>query len=100
MTDTNAVPQIAGRTLRYTASSLIKAQKELDDQPLYGTLTSLGSVSPRHVVVMAWAGMLHATPELTIDEAAELVEPPLIESVSAILAALKPWIAFKREVSA
>lgn len=81
------------RTLRYTAPALGLAQDELDGQPLAQIVASLAQVSIRAITAMVWAGLLHEDPDLTVGEAAELIEPPLMSAVDAIIEALDPWIA-------
>lgn len=80
------------RTLRYTAPALMRVQEELDGANLQETVAEVGGISFRHIAVMVWGGLLHSNPDLTIGEAAEMVEPPIQRLVAAIMDALGPWI--------
>jgi len=80
------------RTLRYTAPALGRVQDELDGEPLLQTVNSLGQVSLRTVAVMVWGGLLHDDQELSVEAAAELIEPPLKPIIDGIVEALGPWI--------
>lgn len=81
------------RTLRYTAPALGRAQDEMGGQTLVQAVASLGQVSIRAITVMVWAGLLHDDPDLSVEDAAELIEPPLRPAIDAIMEALGPWIS-------
>lgn len=81
------------RTLRFTAPALVKVQSQLGGTPLGDTMGFVARASMRHITVLLWGGLLHETPELKLEDAEALVEPPIKDLVSAIVSALDPWLA-------
>lgn len=80
------------RTLRYTAPSLLRIQEELGGADLHATMEAVSRVSFRHIIAMVWGGLLHDMPDLTIEEAAEMIQPPMQRLVTGITDALGPWV--------
>jgi hypothetical protein len=81
------------RTIRYTAPSLNKLEAERGGEALTRTLYRAGQISMGAISALLWAGLLHEEPDLTVDQAVELIEPPFKGLVGKIMEALDPWVA-------
>lgn len=82
------------RTLRYTNAALVRLEDETGKTVMeMGERLTAGSL--KAITCLVWAGMLHAEPSLTLDEAAERVDLQRLEEIAtaageAIEAALGP----------
>ena len=81
------------RTIRYTAHSLSKLEDHRNGEALTRTLYRAGQVSIGSIGALVWAGLLHDEPELTVEEATQMIEPPLPPLIDALMEALEPWTA-------
>jgi hypothetical protein len=79
------------RTIRYTAVSLSKLEDERAGEALTRTLYRAGQVSIGAIGALVWAGLLHDEPDLTVEEATEMIEPPLPKLIDGLMEALDPW---------
>jgi hypothetical protein len=79
------------RTLRYTARSLNAAEAEMEGTPWLQILLDSGRGSMRALTVMLWAALLHESPEITLEEAADFIEPPIAPFAMAVAEAISPW---------
>lgn len=84
--------ELGGKTriLRYSFHSLDRLERELG-QPLRATAAAATRLSARAIAGLAWAGLLHAEPKLTIQQVTAMIEPPLVPLLKAIGKALEPW---------
>ena len=79
------------RTLRYTSVSLSKLEDERSGEALTRTLYRAGQVSIGAIGALVWAGLLHDEPNLTVEKATEMIEPPLMPLINGLMEALDPW---------
>ena len=78
------------RRLRYTNRSLVRLEEEIGlTVEQAGRRVEIGSLKALSALV--WAGLLHDEPNLTVEKATEMIEPPLMPLINGLMEALDPW---------
>jgi hypothetical protein len=81
------------RTLRYTALSLKKLEQLRKGEGVLQTLQHASTLQLSAVAALVWAGLVHASPKLTVAEVEGALVPPVIPLLEACTKALEPWLA-------
>ena len=72
-------------------------ERERNGEALSLTISKAGAISFEATTALLWAGLLHEDGDLTLDQVADWIEPPLADVLNPCVEALQPWIETKTE---